>query len=44
VHLTLPALRQLQVDLVYVGVVIVVNMMIRLITPPHGVLPFVING
>ena len=44
VPLLLPTLRALQVDLVHFGVVIVVNMMIGLITPPYGVLLFVING
>jgi TRAP-type C4-dicarboxylate transport system permease large subunit len=34
----------MQLDLVHFGVVIVVNMMIGLITPPYGVLLFVING
>jgi tripartite ATP-independent transporter DctM subunit len=44
VPLILPALRAMQVDLVHFGVTITVNMMIGLITPPYGVLLFVING
>jgi tripartite ATP-independent transporter DctM subunit len=44
VPLILPALHAMQLDLVHFGVVIVVNMMIGLITPPYGVLLFVING
>jgi len=32
------------VDLVHFGVVIVVNMMIGLLTPPYGVLLFVLSG
>ena len=31
-------------DLVHFGVVIVVNMMIGLLTPPYGVLLFVLSG
>jgi tripartite ATP-independent transporter DctM subunit len=44
VPLILPALRAMEVDLVHFGVTITVNMMIGLITPPYGVLLFVING
>jgi len=36
--------RALGIDLVHFGVVVVVNCMIGLITPPYGVLLFVING
>jgi TRAP-type C4-dicarboxylate transport system permease large subunit len=32
------------VDLVHFGVVVVVNIMIGLITPPYGVLLFVLSG
>ena len=32
------------IDLVYFGVVIVVNCMIGLITPPYGIVLFVLNG
>ena len=44
VPLFLPAARALGIDLVHFGVVIVVNIMIGLITPPYGVLLFVISG
>ena len=44
VPIILPTLRTLGIDLVHFGVVIIVNMMIGLITPPYGVLLFVING
>ena len=44
VPLLLPTCRALGVDLVHFGVVVVVNIMIGLITPPYGVLLFVING
>ena len=38
------ACRLLGIDLVHFGVVVVVNTMIGLITPPYGILLFVING
>jgi tripartite ATP-independent transporter DctM subunit len=44
VPLLLPSARALGVDLVHFGVVIVVNMMIGLLTPPYGVLLFVLSG
>ena len=44
VPIFLPTARALGVDLVHFGVVIVVNIMIGLATPPYGVLLFVING
>lgn len=44
VPLFLPAARELDIDLVHFGVVIVVNTMIGLITPPYGLLLFVINA
>ena len=44
VPIVLPTLKALGVDLVHFGVVVVVNMMIGLITPPYGVLLFVLNG
>jgi TRAP-type transport system large permease protein len=44
VPLFVPACRVLGIDLVYFGVVMVVNVMIGLITPPYGMLLFVING
>lgn len=44
VPLFLPACRALGIDLVHFGVVVVVNTMIGLITPPYGILLFVINA
>ncbi len=44
VPIFLPTARALGIDLVHFGVVIVVNIMIGLATPPYGVLLFVING
>jgi tripartite ATP-independent transporter DctM subunit len=44
VPLLLPAAKAFGVDLVHFGVVIVVNMMIGLLTPPYGVLLFVLSG
>jgi tripartite ATP-independent transporter DctM subunit len=44
VPLFLPTCRALGIDLVHFGVVVVVNIMIGLITPPYGVLLFVMNG
>ena len=44
VPLLLPTCEKLGIDLIHFGVVIVVNIMIGLITPPYGVLLFVING
>ncbi|MGN6100137.1 MAG: TRAP transporter large permease [Devosia sp.] len=42
--LFIPSCRVLGIDLVYFGVIAVVNCMIGLITPPYGVVLFVING
>lgn len=44
IPLFLPACRDLGVDLVHFGVVAIVNCMIGLITPPYGILLFVINA
>lgn len=44
IPLFLPACRQLGIDFVHFGVVAVVNCMIGLITPPYGILLFVINA
>ncbi|NJS36268.1 MAG: TRAP transporter large permease [Brachymonas sp.] len=44
VPLFLATCKALGIDLVYFGVVVVINCMIGLITPPYGVLLFVING
>jgi tripartite ATP-independent transporter DctM subunit len=44
VPLFLQAARALGIDMVHFGVVIVVNIMIGMITPPYGVLLFVMSG
>ena len=44
IPLLVPTCRALGIDLVHFGVVAVVNCMIGLITPPYGMLLFVING
>jgi len=44
VPLFIPTCMQLGIDLVHFGVVIVVNAMIGLITPPYGILLFVISA
>ncbi|WP_417432961.1 TRAP transporter large permease [Hoeflea sp.] len=44
IPLFLPACEELGIDLVHFGVVAVVNCMIGLITPPYGILLFVINA
>ncbi len=44
VPLVLPSLDRLGIDRVHFGVTITVNIMIGLVTPPYGVLLFVING
>lgn len=44
VPLFMASCKALGIDLVYFGVVVVVNCMIGLITPPYGILLFVING
>jgi tripartite ATP-independent transporter DctM subunit len=44
VPLFVPTCRALGIDLVHFGVVIVVNIMIGLVTPPYGVLLFVMSG
>ncbi|NND18522.1 MAG: TRAP transporter large permease [Silicimonas sp.] len=44
IPLFLPTCRELEIDLVHFGVVAVVNCMIGLITPPYGILLFVINA
>jgi tripartite ATP-independent transporter DctM subunit len=43
IPLFLPASRELGIDLVHFGVVAIVNCMIGLITPPYGILLFVIS-
>jgi tripartite ATP-independent transporter DctM subunit len=42
--LFLPSCREMGIDLIHFGVVAVINCMIGLITPPYGVLLFVINA
>ena len=44
IPLFIPTCRLLGIDLVHFGVVAVVNCMIGLITPPYGILLFVINA
>ena len=44
IPLFLPTATALGVDPVHFGVVSVVNCMIGLITPPYGILLFVVNG
>lgn len=44
VPLLVPACREFGIDLVHFGIITVVNLMIGLITPPYGILLFVING
>ncbi len=44
IPLFIPTARALGIDLVHFGVVVVVNCMIGLITPPYGILLFVINA
>ena len=43
-ELAITTCRELGIDLVHFGVLIVVNSMIGLITPPYGILLFVINA
>ena len=44
IPLFVPTCRELGIDLVHFGVVAVVNCMIGLITPPYGILLFVVNA
>lgn len=44
IPLFLPTCRELGIDLVHFGIVAVVNCMIGLITPPYGILLFVLNA
>jgi tripartite ATP-independent transporter DctM subunit len=44
VPMLLPTARLLGVDLVHFGLVVTVNMMIGMMTPPYGVLLFVVSG
>jgi tripartite ATP-independent transporter DctM subunit len=44
IPLFLPTCRAMGIDLIYFGVVIVLNIMIGLTTPPYGILLFVVNA
>ena len=44
IPLFIPSCRELGIDLVHFGVIAVINCMIGLITPPYGILLFVINA
>jgi tripartite ATP-independent transporter DctM subunit len=44
IPMILPAVRALGIDLVHFGVVIILNMMIGLCTPPYGMLLFTVSG
>jgi tripartite ATP-independent transporter DctM subunit len=44
IPIVLPVMNAMHVDLVHFGVVIVLNMMIGLSTPPYGMLLFVVTG
>jgi len=44
VPIVLPAVQALGIDLIHFGVLIVLNMMIGLSTPPFGVLLFIVSG
>jgi len=44
VPMVLPLVKLLGIDLVHFGVVIVLNMMIGLSTPPFGMLLFIVSG
>ena len=44
VPIVIPVMRALGVDMVHFGVVIVLNMMIGLSTPPFGMLLFIVSG
>jgi tripartite ATP-independent transporter DctM subunit len=44
IPMVLPLINQLGIDLVHFGVVVVLNMMIGLSTPPMGMLLFIVSG
>ncbi|MEI6386145.1 MAG: TRAP transporter large permease [Spirochaetota bacterium] len=44
IPIVIPVMNAMHVDLVHFGVVIVLNMMIGLSTPPYGMLLFVVSG
>ncbi|MEW5816835.1 MAG: TRAP transporter large permease [Spirochaetota bacterium] len=44
IPMVLPLIQMLGIDLVHFGVVIVLNMMVGLLTPPFGMLLFIVSG
>jgi tripartite ATP-independent transporter DctM subunit len=44
VPLLVPIAQQLNIDLIHFGIVVVLNMMVGLTLPPHGLLLFVMSG
>jgi len=44
IPMVLPLVNELGIDLIHFGVVIVLNMMIGLSTPPMGMLLFIVSG
>ena len=44
IPLFIKSCQAMEIDLVHFGIIVVVNCMIGLITPPYGILLFVING
>lgn len=44
IPMILPAVKALGIDLVHFGVVVILNMMIGLCTPPYGMLLFTVSG
>jgi tripartite ATP-independent transporter DctM subunit len=44
IPMLLPAVKALGIDLVHFGVVVILNMMIGLCTPPYGMLLFTVSG
>ncbi len=44
IPMVLPLVKELGIDLTHFGVMIVLNMMIGLTTPPFGVLLFIVSG
>jgi tripartite ATP-independent transporter DctM subunit len=44
IPMILPAVKALGIDLVHFGVVVILNMMIGLCTPPYGMLLFAVSG
>jgi tripartite ATP-independent transporter DctM subunit len=42
--IVLPVVKSVGIDLIHFGVVVILNLMIGLLTPPFGVLLFILNG